>query len=250
MSTFSTPIRFEGRKFSENLVSELERKFKNKTVKIVAILDPTNEGSVKYTQLKKNLADRLGVQFEKIETADFNIEDLNLDPSINGILIQLPYPHSKKLITQIDPSKDVDGLRDNSPYRPAVVVAVKKILDVYDGVGMIAVVGANGHVGQKLVTELDAVGMDKDDFKPQILKNADVIISATGQSEIITEDLVKDGFTAIDLGYPKPDFSDAALAHASFFTPVPGGVGPVTVVSLFENLLLSIDGSGEKSAFN
>jgi methylenetetrahydrofolate dehydrogenase (NADP+) / methenyltetrahydrofolate cyclohydrolase len=242
MSAVSARIRFDGRQFANNLAVDLESKFKNVKAKIVTILDTENEGSVKYTQLKQNMADRLGVQFEKIEDQNFDIDVLNNDPTVNGIIIQLPYPNSNKLISLIDPAKDVDGLREKSPYLPAVVVAVQKILDVYDGVGMIAVVGSKGHVGQNLVAKLDAVGMDKKDFNEEILRGADVIISATGSPGLIKEGMVKPGFTAIDLGFPKPDFTDEAIAHSSFYTPVPGGVGPVTVVSLFENLLVSMDG--------
>ncbi|MEK7198960.1 MAG: hypothetical protein AAB212_03445 [Bacteroidota bacterium] len=77
--------------------------------------------------------------------------------------------------------------------------------------------------------------MDKEDFDPSTLLRADVIISATGQAGLIKA--VKDGAICIDLGFPKGDFDPELAQKASFFTPVPGGVGPVTVACLFENLL-------------
>ena len=82
-----------------------------------------------------------------------------------------------------------------------------------------------------------AVGMDKDDFDVEKIKQADVVISCTGQADLIEGYMVKDDFVAIDVGYPKAEFTKEALAKASFFTPVPGGVGPVTVAMLFENLV-------------
>ena len=79
--------------------------------------------------------------------------------------------------------------------------------------------------------------MDKDDFDPSTLLRADVVISATGQAGIIKPDMIKEGVIAIDVGYPKGDFDPEVAKKASFFTPVPGGVGPVTVAMLFANLL-------------
>ena len=64
----------------------------------------------------------------------------------------------------------------------------------------------------------------------------DVVISCTGSADLIKSYMVKDGFMGIDLGYPKGDISTEAIEKASFITPVPGGVGPLTIVSLFENL--------------
>lgn len=103
--------------------------------------------------------------------------------------------------------------------------------------GEVVIVGSKGEVGRRLLKLLPmAVGIDKEDSL-DILKSADTIISATGQEGLITPDMAKDGVVAIDLGFPKGDFAPEVAQKASFFTPVPGGVGPVTVVSLFENLL-------------
>ena len=68
------------------------------------------------------------------------------------------------------------------------------------------------------------------------LKDFDVVISATGQPGLVKASMVKEGVVAVDLGYPKADFDDGVKEKASVITPVPGGVGPVTVLSLFENL--------------
>ena len=79
--------------------------------------------------------------------------------------------------------------------------------------------------------------MDKEDFDPEKIQTADVVISATGQKNLIDSDMVRDGFIAIDVGYPDAEFTPETLAKAAFYTPVPGGVGPVTVAMLFKNLV-------------
>ena len=81
------------------------------------------------------------------------------------------------------------------------------------------------------------VGMDKEDFDVEKIKLSDIIISCTGQAGLVDGYMVKNGFIAIDVGYPKPEFTVSAQAKAAFITPVPGGVGPVTVACLFENLI-------------
>ena len=81
-------------------------------------------------------------------------------------------------------------------------------------------------------------GMDKENFDPEKIKEFDVIISVTGQPGLIKE--VKEDAVCIDLGFPRGDFDPECNRRASFFTPVPGGVGPVTVACLFENLFNSV----------
>ena len=105
----------------------------------------------------------------------------------------------------------------------------------------VGVVGSEGQVGKRLVDRFSKLGFEVlgfdvgDDLKA--LKKCGVIISATGQAGLIKQEMVKDGVIAIDLGFPVGDFDSSVAEKASFFTPVPGGVGPVTVVSLFENLV-------------
>lgn len=155
-------------------------------------------------------------------------------------MIQVPFLNSDELIKLIDPRKDVDGLKKDGPFKPAVVRAVLTILkSQIPNPKNIMIVGSEGFVGRRLVTELGCEGMDKEDFDPSSLKlrRADVIISCTGQADLINGSMVKNGFMAIDVGYPKAEFAHSALLRASFYTPVPGGVGPVTVACLFKNLV-------------
>ena len=250
---------FDGRGFANKIAERLRDEVikLDRKPKLVAIVDPTNVAGVKYYQLKAKMAQKLGVEFTiytspqpspKLGEGDpakleGEVLRLNVDPTINGIVIQLPFPNSRELIDLIDPRKDVDGLREDSPFQPAVVRAVTEILgDSFKESPFKAerrlLVGSRGFVGSRLVRELNCQGLDIGDDLNK-LKDADVIISCTGQPGLIKPDMVKNGFVAIDVGYPEAEFTPAALAKASFYTPVPGGVGPVTVVMLFANLLES-----------
>jgi len=224
--------------------------------KLVSIYNPLDEPSRVYTTIKSRKAKELGVEFEvyqldSLPVAQLSelVNKLNSDKGVDGVMIQLPFPKSEDLIPLIDPKKDVDGLREDSRFLPATVRAVLAILgeakklSAVSGQLSVVVVGSKGEVGRRLVTQLHSwpaaqlVEMGKEDFDPGKLSDAQVIISATGQAGLITSDMVRDGVIAIDVGYPKGDFDPGVADKAAFFTPVPGGVGPVTVVMLFANLL-------------
>lgn len=199
-----------------------------KKAKLAIFLDPNNVSGAKYVEKKVQLAKRLGVE----------IVMNKIDGSEDGIMVQLPHPNAKELISQIPPEKDVDGLRENSPFQPAVVRAVIEIINSQCSIinKKMLVVGAKGFVGKNLLKLFpNAVGMDIDDFDPDKVKDFDVVISATGVPELIKE--IKNGAVAIDVGYPQGDFDPSVADKAALFTPVPGGVGPVTVAMLFANLV-------------
>src|SRR3990172_10918346 len=167
---------FDGRAFA----GEIEKRLGDeviklgKKLKLVTIVDPANPASVTYTNLKAAMAARLGVQFSIYNlqfTNNFQIEELNKDPAVDGIMVQMPYPNAKFLIDLIDPRKDIDGLREDSPYKPAVVRAICEILisnfeflnksQAPKSKTQICVVGSKGFVGSRLMRELPgAVGMD------------------------------------------------------------------------------------------
>jgi methylenetetrahydrofolate dehydrogenase (NADP+)/methenyltetrahydrofolate cyclohydrolase len=211
--------------------------------------------------MKAKKAEEFGVEFEKFPITNLNdqiniktqIQKFNRDEVVDGIIIQMPLgtKNDPELIKQIDLNKDVDGMRRESGVMPATVRAVLEILKYafYNtphpplnlrggaGGGNILVIGNKGLVGSRIQEELGCEGMDKDDFDPKKLMTADAIISATGVASLINGQMVKDGVICIDVGYPKGDFDPSTALKAGFFTPVPGGVGPVTVVSLFANLV-------------
>ena len=112
----------------------------------------------------------------------------------------------------------------------------------YRGLGIerIGVVGAEGVVGRRLMRDLGGAGYPclgfdlGDDLKGLLV--CETIVSATGAVGLITPDMVREGVVAIDLGFPKGEFDSAVAEKASFLTPVPGGVGPLTIVCLYQNL--------------
>lgn len=246
---------FDGKKYAGKVLEELGGKAAG--LKIVTMYDPENLASRVYTEIKEKTALKLGVEFEKISITGGRwpnndlIFKLNEDKTVDGIMIQMPLGtgNDKELIDLIDLRKDVDGLNPKSGVMPATVRAVLEILKYslnnaphpplnLRG-GDILVVGNKGLVGSRLQAELKCEGMDKDDWDPTSLKlcGASVVISATGIASLINGQMVKKGVIAIDVGYPKGDFDPSIALKAGFFTPVPRGVGPVTVAMLFANLV-------------
>lgn len=234
-------------------------------VRLVSILNPDYKSAVVYTGIKTRRARELGVAMSREEVLNYRfkaknkptvtdvvgvIQRLNKDDRVDGIIIQLPLTGDRakdqELCNMIAPQKDVDGLREDSKFVPATVRAVEAILkeaqrDKGSEGQRLIVVGSEGNIGSRLVKELGAEGMDKNDFDADKLRQADVIISVTGQPELIRGDIVKDGVIAIDVGWPKGDFEFASvMPKTSFITPVPGGVGPVTVMMLFQNLAQAV----------
>lgn len=239
----SMSVVFDGRGYAKEIEEQLIDEVKSfvekhgRRPKLVTVMDSNNLSSVAYTKVKEKFAERIGVEFEVFEEPE--IEKWNKDKTVDGIMIQLPYPNSQFLIDIIDINKDVDGLREDSLFLPATVCAVVEIVKVagVKEADKIVVVGNRGEVGKRLEKVLRANGMDKEDFDSSALLGAHVAISCTGVAGLIKSDMVREGVVAIDVGYPKGDFDPGVAEKASFFTPVPGGVGPVTVAMLFKNLI-------------
>jgi methylenetetrahydrofolate dehydrogenase (NADP+)/methenyltetrahydrofolate cyclohydrolase len=262
---------FDGRKFTsarQDALIEKVKSLKDKgiTPKLVSILVGDDEASKIYLSEKKKGAESIGaineiVKFDHstpIHRLIGKIEKLNEDESVHGIMVQLPLPPNfskkdlKKVIDTIDSQKDVDGMQDDSPYVAPVVKAVIEIINQSPVTSLPAglkfvVIGAKGFVGRKIVKalckegyEVEEVDIDTKNLNQMVVKT-DVLISATGSPNLIKENMVKKGAVVIDVGYPKADVEfNKVSKKASFITPVPGGVGPVTVYFLLENLLKAI----------
>jgi len=273
-------MMFDGRQFALQKASELVgeiAKLKKKGVapKLASIVIGDEGGGRLYQSLKKKAAERIGAKVEiKSLSSSINLEEvvnlikkLNADKLVHGIMVQLPLPKKfsqsdrDKIISAIAKEKDVDGLRDDSPYLApavkAVLAAIKETPPLKVRSYKVVVVGAEGFVGQKIVKvlkgkgyQVDGVDIEtKDPVKPQQgwshrvslklkTKNADILISATGREGLITGNMVKSGAVVIDVGSPKGDVKfDEVVKKASFMTPVPGGIGPVTISCLLENLV-------------
>lgn len=196
------------------------------------------------------------------------IETLNHDTTVDGILLQLPLPEhidADKVIERIDPKKDVDGfhaynlgrlaqrrplLRPCTPY--GVMVLLDHIQQQYKGKHAV-VIGASNIVGRPMALELLIAGSTitvchrfTQDL-PFYVKQADILVSAVGKPGIIKGEWIKEGSTVIDIGITR--LSDGTLTgdiefnlakeRAAWITPVPGGVGPMTVAILLRNTLIA-----------
>lgn len=194
------------------------------------------------------------------------LDTLNHDASIHGILVQLPLPkqiNSQRVIEAIDPQKDVDAfhptnvgyLTQGMPrFAPCTPAGIVKLMEAYkiDPAGKhCVVIGRSNIVGKPMALLLlqkngtvTICHSSTKDLKAQTLQ-ADILISAVGKTDFVTEDMVKDGAVVIDVAMNRNsegklcgDVDYAAVSQkASAITPVPGGVGPMTRVMLLENTL-------------
>lgn len=247
--------------------------------KMVGILVGDDPASRLYLRVKGRFASRTGIDFQvkefspavsERELTDF-IQRVGNSREVGGIMVQLPLPgkfheegRERKILEFIDPEKDVDCLTEENlhlvaagkpRFLPAAVKAVITIIKIASchflaGGGRqpeVLVVGAKGMVGRPLVSYLSAAGAEVSgaDCETQNLtdlcRRADILITATGRPGLIRKEMVKPGAVVIDVGSPKGDVDFGAVREiAGFITPVPGGVGPLTVAALFENLLAAI----------
>ena len=236
--------------------------------------DPASE---LYVRLKRRDCRKVGIECDVTTLPAETSEDeligivtrLNRNPEVDGILIQLPLPshiHTIRVLELIDPHKDVDGV---TPHNLGLLAlrepghrccTPKGVMTLLHGIGEnllgldACVIGASNHVGRPMCLELLRVGCTvttahkySRDARAHAHR-ADILVSATGKAGLITQDWVKPGAIVIDVGIEKqPDGSvkgDVEYSEiaeiASWITPVPGGVGPMTRVSILENLMDSV----------
>lgn len=252
---------FDGRKAVREKKEELKKRVASLGVapKLASFYLPKDEGSCLYTKIKRNAAIEVGIKFEDYEIAGpedvvVKVLELNSDESVHGILIQKPSGENnfkeedwQRMISAINPEKDVDGLTGKNPkFLPATV---KAVLFVLENAGALrnacnfVVVGDTDILGKPLVKYLENSGEKirvANKFTEDLAsmtKNADVLVSATGVADLISRDMVKEGAIVIDVGEPKGDVQEEVKEVAGFISPVPGGVGPLTVASLLENTI-------------
>jgi methylenetetrahydrofolate dehydrogenase (NADP+) / methenyltetrahydrofolate cyclohydrolase len=227
---------------------------------VVSFCNVEDPPSVKYTYMKLKKAEEIGIDFVA-EDYDTNtpkeeleamIQKYNEDPEVDGIMVQLPLPPELQVIKDdllelITPTKDVDGLTlaGQEWYDPATVLGVITILDEYCKGWknkVIGVVGSEGEVGRPLVRVLNAyrvkeireIDLEIGDIKVD-LKECDIVISSTGVEDLIKPEMIKNDAVLIDVGLG--DIDAACYEKASLYTPKVGGVGPMTVISLMENVV-------------
>lgn len=268
-------IIFDGKAFAANKEKELSLRVidlfteYDATPRLVSFIIGTDPASILYQNLKKKAAERIAAQVEIIylpETSTKqaiikNIEIYNKDNKVNGIMIQLPLPKGfskedrDEIINSISLEKDIDGLRKASKFTPPTAKAVSEILNnalsllaVKPSPFAISVVGATGFIGRQIVGILEKdkkyeileLNSKSENLKVKI-KNSDVVITVTGKENLVSKDMIKPEAVLIDVGAPKGDIEKSAYEKASFVSPVPGGVGPVTISSLMENLVLAAE---------
>lgn len=259
---------FDGRKIRDEILRDLANKvvkMKRKPAMAVFLIGD-NPVCQQYVELKKKLAEKTGINFclykfddhDSEEDISSAIEFLNQDDETDGVMIQIPIAEKfdqKKLIAKISPEKDIDGLRFcsglDSKYKPPVVLSILEAIKrsgVDSKNSKIAVLGRGFLVGAPLIKALEelkikcTVILNSNENRSDIV-DADIVISATGRPGVIKEDMVKEGVVLIDAGTAEEngqligDIDPKAYKKSVYHTPVPGGIGPVTVAMLFKNLV-------------
>ncbi|PTI94968.1 bifunctional methylenetetrahydrofolate dehydrogenase/methenyltetrahydrofolate cyclohydrolase FolD [Staphylococcus warneri] len=251
-------------------------KSKGYTPKLSVILVGNDGASQSYVRSKKKAAEKIGMISEIVHLSEdtseedvlSELERLNNYDSVSGILVQVPLPKQvseQKVLEAINPEKDVDGFHPSNigklyideqtfvPCTPLGIMEILKHADI-DIEGKNAVVIGRSHiVGQPVsklllqqnatVTILHSRSKDMASF----VKEADIVVSAVGKPELVTKEMVKEGAVIIDVGNTpdengklKGDVAfDEVKEVASAITPVPGGVGPLTITMVLNNTLLA-----------
>lgn len=266
----------DGKALSKEIQEEIEFEVSNLSKKphLAVILVGEDSASQIYVNIKHKTCERLGIKSTVVNLSENTSEEdliekvreLNSDKDVNAILIQLPLPNhinANNCIKEISPVKDVDGftpenlgaiLRGQEPFAypctPFGILTILKRYNIQISGKHAVIVGRSNIVGKPvslmLLKENATVTMchSKTENLSEITKTADILISATGK-RVITKDMVKQGATVIDVGIIRNsegklegdvDF-EGVKDVAEFITPVPGGVGPMTIASLMKNTL-------------
>lgn len=257
----------------DRLASEIKGADDDYLPVLAVVLVGENPASKIYVRNKKKAAEEVGMGCEVYEFSDSigenallkSLQELNENPHVNGIIVQQPLPpqiNPQKVLEVISPEKDVDGF---SPYNTgllqandneAIVAATPKgVLSLIksccsDLCGKRAVIiGRSNIVGKPLAMLLlnhhctVTVAHSKTENLPALAREADILVSATGRPKMVKGEWIKPGAVVIDVGINHDengklcgdvDF-DEAVGVAGYLTPVPGGVGPMTIAMLLEN---------------
>jgi len=271
-------VLFDGKMFAKEGRENLAKKVKYLSDKgiepcLASVFLSSDPGSVLYTRLKGQAAKEIGIKFLSFEIKNKNVSEvvsiinkLNIDTNVHGILAQKPSGNNDftnkewaKIALSISPQKDIDCLSPenlgllligNPRFIPATVLGVLKVLE-YSKTNLsgkrIVLVGASEILGKPLshiltdkgatVSLLHKATADISNYS----KEADILISATGNPGIIGKDIIKENSIVIDVGAPNGDVkTEEVLEKVSFLSPVPGGVGPMTIFCLLESLVNSL----------
>jgi methylenetetrahydrofolate dehydrogenase (NADP+)/methenyltetrahydrofolate cyclohydrolase len=271
-------IILDGKKLAKETNEKLKSEIANdsRTPGLAIIMVGNRKDSLKYVEKKREVCRELGIKFRffhLLENSEQNliirnIKELNNNPTINGIIVQLPLPktfHTEKILNAICPEKDVDGfhmlnagklfLNREIDFVPCTPLGCIELIDHYgiDVEGLnVCVIGCSNIVGLPLSILLQqrnaTVTMCHKYTKhlSEHTKKSDMIFSCCGVPGIVKNDMVKEGVIIIDIGI---NFMDGKLVgdvdfegvkdKCSYITPVPGGVGPMTIAMLMKQTIKS-----------
>ena len=264
----STPLVLDGKTLAKSIEQELTvrvQRIKDKTgiTPILATIIVGNDpASVTYVRMKGNACRRIGMESLKVELPEETttqqlidkIQELNRDENVHGILLQHPVPsHIDEMacFLSIDVSKDVDGVNPNTFGRMALQMDSFKCATPYGIMTLLkhyniqiegkeaVVIGRSPILGKPvammLLNENATVTICHSRTKdlPDIVRRADIVVAAVGKPRFVKADWVKEGCVLVDAGYNPGNIGDIDLENAiskcSAYTPVPGGVGPMTI---------------------
>ena len=258
---------------SNQIIARKKQGFRAPSLAVILVGD--DPASTIYVNNKRSACEKVGItskifhyknNIKQQELLDL-INKLNLDPNIDGILIQLPLPNSissQIILGSVNPNKDVDGFHPNNMgclvqgwpiLQPCTSLGIMKLLD-FTGVQLsgkkATVVGCSNIVGKPIASALlnanctiTICNKQTNDLR-SFVNAADILVSATGQPHLIKGDWIKKNSIVIDVGTTKVNNKlvgdvefNVAKKHAGWITKVPGGVGPMTIACLLENTLLT-----------
>lgn len=228
--------------------------------KLAIVAASNNPTITTYVNLKKKYGADIGVLVDEYATKKEEIfsliQTLNADITIHGIIVQLPLDDAtitEEVLQSVSPKKDVDGLTQNSPFDAATPMAISWLLAGYNVTltgQSICIVGNGRLVGAPLHTMWQNSGLHPNVIdentakKEEIIASADVIVTAVGKPGIIQANIVKHGAVVVDAGVAsekgvlKGDVADDVFERQDItITPKKGGVGPLTVCALFDNVI-------------
>jgi methylenetetrahydrofolate dehydrogenase (NADP+)/methenyltetrahydrofolate cyclohydrolase len=267
----------DGKRISEERLAKLKEEIRNSGLfpSLATVIVGDDPASRMYVRMKHRACEAAGIRSVGVElpssasTKDVlgSIENLNSDPGVNGILVQLPLPShidTPRIVESVDPRKDVDGFHPYnmgclflgtpvfSPCTPAGIMTLLSAYGVEPG-GMHAVVlGRSIEVGRPMAALLlnahatVTICHSRTRDLPSITQKADILVVAVGKPKFIGAQMVREGAIVVDVGTNRVegilcgdvDF-ERVRDVAGAITPVPGGVGPMTIATLMENTFLA-----------
>ena len=269
-------VIMDGKKLAKQTKADIAARVKesNKKLGLGTILVGTDPGSVAYVEGKHSDCAEVGINSIRVNLPVSASEqeiikavtDLNNNPECTGFIVQLPLPKSvdtEKILLAIDPKKDADGLNPVNlgnlvlsvnkiiPCTPRAILALLNEYKIKLSGSKVLIIGRGTTVGRPLSILLSQKPIDATitlahsatTNLTDLIKEADVVIAAIGIAHFIKPNMVKPGATVVDVGITRVDNKllgdvDPAVAQvAAFFTPTPGGVGPMTRAMLLSNLL-------------